>query len=326
MAAVPAQEDQQRLKQRLWLLVKVLTTGALLWYVARGLDFAALGRVLGSLSPVTVALAVLLTYAAGVLSALRWQRVLHYLGADTPLRAIVGDTLVGTTYNLLLPTSIGGDVARAVRASRRIEQKSDAWASVMFERVMGLFSLALFSCFGAFTVASGESGRQLLIASVVATVVLFVALVLAPAPLRLAARIKNLGARSLGGALEQMATSLAGPLSRPAPRLETFFWSVAYQVVSLGILAVAGLDWDEPGLYAGVFLGIPIALVGTALPITIGGFGLRESLFVAVLGLFGVGAERAFALSIIWLASNLVLALTGAAVMATERKTAPPSI
>jgi glycosyltransferase 2 family protein len=42
------------------------------------------------------------------------------------------------------------------------------------------------------------------------------------------------------------------------------------------------------------------------LPVSIGGFGIREASFIIILGLFGVGRENALASSFISLASVLI--------------------
>lgn len=63
---------------------------------------------------------------------------------------------------------------------------------------------------------------------------------------------------------------------------------------------------------------MPIALVISTAPITIGGFGLRDSLFVTVLAPFGIAADRAFALFLVWLASNLIGASVGLVLTVTK--------
>ena len=151
----------------------------------------------------------------------------------------------------------------------------------------------------------------LLAAAVAMAVALAAALAFAPAPLRLAARVSHLGARRLGEALQRVAQAFAGPLARPAARLETFGWSLLYQFVALSILLAAGLGWGEPEILRAVYLGVPIALVASMIPITIGGLGLRESLFVVVLQPFGLSADRAFALSLVWLAANVLVGVVG---------------
>ena len=298
------------MKRRLWFLLKGLLTVGLLILVLTRVDLGRLPEALGATPPSAVAAALGLTFASVLVSSWRWKRVLRYLGEDAALGEVFGDTLVGTTYNLILPTSVGGDVARAYRCGKRIRQPDNAWASVVYERVMGLLSLVLVSCVGLWGTFS-PGLQQLLAAATVMALLLAATLAFAPAPLRLAARVSRLGAHRLGEALQRIAEAFAGPLARPAARLETFGWSLVYQFVALSILFAAALPWGEPEIVRAVYLGVPIALVASMIPITIGGLGLRESLFVVVLQPFGLSADRAFALSLVWLAANVLVAVAG---------------
>ncbi len=307
------------MKRTLWVAFKILVTAALLAVLVTRVDLRTVAATLGTLSPLVIAVALLLTLGAVAVSAWRWHRVLAHLGEDVPFLALFADTLVGTTYNLLLPTSVGGDVARGIRSARRVADREHAWASVLFERVVGLLSLVLVSTVGLLYGLT-QTLLPILVAALAMAALLAGGLVLAPTPLRLAARVSAWGAKGIGEFLERLAGAFAGPLARPAARLETLGWSLVYQVVALTILVPIGWAWETPDLLRAVYLGVPIALVASTLPISLGGHGLRESLFVVVLGPFGLSPERAFALSLVWLAANLSAGLVGLVVMVGERR------
>jgi glycosyltransferase 2 family protein len=294
------------MRRRVGVVLKALLTAGLLAFVLHRLDLRALPATLRGLGSLAILLVVVLSAASVLVSAWRWHRVLGFLGETVPVRRLFLETLVGTTYNLILPTSVGGDVVRAVRVGPRARTPSHVWASVVFERVLGLLSLALVSCVGLVSTLSPDQ-HGLLAVSAAMTVGLAVALAFAPVPFRLAARLN----RRAGAALERLAAAFAGPLAGPRARLETFAWSLLYQFVALSILVAAALGWQQPHLLQAVYLGVPIVLVAATVPVTIGGLGLRESLFVVVLARFGMPPERAFALSMVWLASNLLVGLAG---------------
>ena len=121
------------MKRRVWFALKIILTIGLLLVVLRQVDLSALGEILSGLGVAPVAAAAALTIVSVAVSCWRWSRVLHYLGVETSLRGLFADTLIGALYNLILPTSVGGDVARAVRCGRRIQQADSAWASVAFK-------------------------------------------------------------------------------------------------------------------------------------------------------------------------------------------------
>lgn len=293
-------------------LLSITLVAVLLWKVPVGEALDGLA----ALSSLTVSGIVALSFAFAAVAAIRWKRVLAHLGASQPYGVLVADTLVSSTYNMLLPTNIGGDVVRALRCSRRLDRGHFAWSSVLFERLVGVVALALLAVPGLALVPGHM--RALGWAVAVAVLVSVVALVFAPAPFHLAGRVLASRAPVVAGVGESIADDLAGPLGKTVPRLETMFWSVVYQALGLGILVLVALDWGQPGMTWAIVGGVPLALILTLLPVSIAGLGVRESLFVVLLGQLGVESGRALSLALVWLASALMLALAGAVVMAFE--------
>ncbi|MBN2192225.1 MAG: flippase-like domain-containing protein [Polyangiaceae bacterium] len=297
---------------------KILVTVALLAFVLFRVDLKGVAAAIGALSGAAITAALGLTFLSVAVSAWRWHRVLDYLGEQVSPWALFGDTLVGTTYNLLLPTSVGGDVARGLRSARRVRDAEHAWASVAYERLLGLLSLAVVSTLGL-SYALSDATLPVLVTALLMAVALATLIAIAPAPLRLAARLGAGSSASLATTLRRIAEAWGGALSRPLPRLETFLWSVVYQVVALTILLPIGYDWGITNLPASLYLGVPIVLVAATLPVSLGGHGLRESLFVVVLSPFGVDASHALGLSLVWLASNLTVGIAGLGVIVAGR-------
>jgi hypothetical protein len=187
----------------------------------------------------------------------------------------------------------------------------------VFERVMGLCSLAGLALVGI-SWSDRREFRPLFVAAALMTLLLVSVLLFAARPLRaLAVRLASGRATRF---LLGLAETLEGPFAAPRARIETLAWSILYQIASLSMLAVVAAPWADSRALLGIYLGIPIALVGSIVPITLGGLGLRESLFVLVLADFGVDRERALTLSLVWLGSSLLMALAGAATTLFERE------
>jgi hypothetical protein len=303
---------RKHLLTALKLSVSALLLAAILWKVPVREALAALA----ALRPVTLGLVVLLTVLFPVIAALRWQRALSWTGARERFGPLLRDVLVSSTYNMLLPTNIGGDVVRAARCARRLSEPHHAWSSTIFERLIGVVALVLLAVPGLL-MAPGQVRELGIAVGVLAAITLAVALG-AHAPLRLASRLLVSRAPSIAGAGDRIAADLAGPLASVRARLEMMAWSALYQAVGLGILVVVVFDWGQPEMTWAILGAIPLALVLTLLPVSIAGLGVRESLFVVLLGRFGMGSERALSLAVVWLASALLTSLLGAGVMALE--------
>ncbi|MEQ1786183.1 MAG: lysylphosphatidylglycerol synthase transmembrane domain-containing protein, partial [Acidimicrobiales bacterium] len=92
--------------------------------------------------------AMSLTLAGLVLSALRWQRVLDVLGLHAGLRRLLSHYLAGQFVSNVLPTTIGGDVLRVSRLSKETGESPKTFASVVLERLTGWLVLPLISVVG----------------------------------------------------------------------------------------------------------------------------------------------------------------------------------
>jgi uncharacterized membrane protein YbhN (UPF0104 family) len=76
----------------------------------------------------------------------RWYLLVRALGLPFTLRNAVRLGLVGTFYNTFLPGSIGGDFVKAFFIAKgHPERKAAAVATVVADRLVGLFGLLLFA-------------------------------------------------------------------------------------------------------------------------------------------------------------------------------------
>ncbi|MFZ5896364.1 MAG: lysylphosphatidylglycerol synthase transmembrane domain-containing protein [Myxococcota bacterium] len=303
--------------RRLSAALRALLTLGLAYAVLRQIDFGTLKASALGVNATALLAAGFFTVVTPALGAFRWQRVLAHVSERVGFGPLVSDLLVGSAYNLVLPTTMGGDVVRALRCSRRVEHPASGYGSVVFERLLGLLALSLAAVLGALLANRGSRGTLTLFCLASLGLLLF--------GLRFAGSILNALARSLdrfarfAGRLREVAHALEGPWANPRASLEILALSLVYQVCNLSIVAVVLLGFDEPRWAVAAYLGIPLALLISSAPVTIGGFGLREALFVHILADYGVSAERALLLSMLWFVSSLLLALAGLVVLAKER-------
>ena len=69
----------------------------------------------------------------------------------------------------------------------------------------------------------------------------------------------------------------------------------------------------------------PLVVLAAAIPITIGGFGLREAAYAYLLPLAGIASQDAVALALLWWAIGAISGLAGGAVYATGNREPPES-
>jgi uncharacterized membrane protein YbhN (UPF0104 family) len=307
-------------------LAKALAAVAILALVLYKVPLADLKPRVLALRAADIALLVALTIAQVTGGVVRWGRLLTRLGERVSFAALFGDVLVGLAYNMFLPTTVGGDVVRAWRASRRVEASHRAWSTSIFERIAGLLAMAATGAIAAVfavgsVVAVPATVRWLAIAIAAALMIVFFA---ASAPFRvleklLEKRLPEPAARDLRG----IVADLAGPLAGAGPRVEALAWSLAYQALGIAFVVAGARALGAPGHETAIVVGVPLVHVLSMIPVTLGGHGLRDGLFVGVLGQLGVAPDVALGLAAQWLASSVLFAIAGAIVNVVARSATP---
>lgn len=314
-----ALDEQTTLKpRRPWVLpLRILISAAMLLIVyTRVPDFDWEGLVPEWTTATTFWLlgAAVLTVFSIVLSAVRWQQVLHAMGLHGRLRALVPLYFAGQFVSNVLPTTIGGDVLRVSRLSKENGDPPDTFASVVLERLTGWLVLPLITFFGlVINPELRELGRATSLAVIIALATLGgLALIL------FAADHPSLGGRfgtkegwrRFIGAVHVGVDKLR---HRPRAAASVIGAGLLYQFVLClaALMAAEAVGLTDLGLTP-LLAFFPAVLIAQVLPIGISGIGVREGAFIIFLTPLGVPPEQAVALGLLLYLLNLVASLLGA--------------
>jgi uncharacterized membrane protein YbhN (UPF0104 family) len=253
--------------------------------------------------------------ALGVLIAtLRWQTVLTGLDVHERLPTLLHHALAGMFVGNFLPSTVGGDVLRVRRLAAHENDTATAFASVVLDRLSGMLVLPVITLLA---LASNSGLRELGGASLLAALV-SVATLLFLAFLLVAVGHPSVGRRLTGTSRWR---EFAGAVHLGADRLRRHrpaiaglvLTAFAYQlaVVFAALLAARALHIHEVGLTAALAF-VPAVAIVQSIPISIGGFGLREGAFVVFLHPLGVSTGHAVALGLFVYALTLIVSLAGA--------------
>jgi glycosyltransferase 2 family protein len=294
--------------QRYGWIVRWLGTAAGIAYVASLINIDDVKAAGGKLSLGALVLAVALVAANVVAGAQRWRVLLTAYGAATRPDLFRATQLyfVSFFYNNYLPGAVAGDVVRGV-VTRDVFGERGATAGlavVLVERALGLFGVFLLLAVGL--AASGEAidTGSLWIWSALGIAGSFALVLCLPFARRLA--------RFLPGPLRRIAEKVPELSSA-----SSFAWAAALSVVTQVCIALAGyvlLHSIEPRVDLGAsLLIVPLAAATTFLPITVGGAGAREAVYVSLgASLFAMAKADALAASLaLWLAHLVVAAIGG---------------
>lgn len=299
----PTELPSRRSTIAAWLF-GLLVLGALITFVARRSEIAAFGRLLHDLKPRWFVLAAVLQILSQLSSAGVWYAVLRFAKSPCGLWPLLRVRLAMVFANEALPSAGLAGSAVAVRGLGREHVPGNVVVSAIVAGVMTTYAaaaIALVATIGMLQPYGRMSPRILVVAVLVSAAIVagFLAFTwrrrtLAP---RLSARLGRMP--RVAAALDTIATAPVGVLRSGA------FWTraVALQLAvllldssTLFVLLTALGTKPSPVTVFGSFM-IATAATG-AIPLP-GNLGAFEAALVAMLHLFGLRVEPAFAAALL---------------------------
>jgi uncharacterized membrane protein YbhN (UPF0104 family) len=283
------------MRQVALIAVKLLVSAALLYFASTRIDTAMIGERLNRLAPGWIAAAVAIAVLQTGLLALRWQRIAFLCGAAMPFRQAFRFSLIAVFFNQVLPSTVGGDAARLMFLARTGAGWWKAACSVLLDRFVGVLMLAMLVAAGlpwSFGLIESPIGRVVLVLIGLGSIVgaaAFLALgswqsLARWRPTRRLAELSGLARRVLfsrGPSPPIVLASLIVHLMTAA-----MAWSVAAAVAA------------PMGLAHALLLVLPVMLIATV-PISIAGWGVRESALVLAFSYAGLAESDGLIVSVL---------------------------
>lgn len=306
------------------LLLKLSISLSLLSLLLWRVDREALFSMLRSLNLMLFLTALLLYILCQLLSTYRWQLLLWAEKIWIPFQKLALFYFEGMFFNLFFPTAIGGDLVKGHRIYRYTEGEEASLASILIDRLVGL-SAVLFIALTALLSSSLNSPS--------------------PDPIVAWPILGFAGAFVLGvgGMFSRRIGSLLFPSRRwlPASRLweklGAFYRSLQRyrgHKIALGKTFCISLFLQALYVYnyylvaralgfsisLGTFyLLVPLVIVVSMIPISIGGLGVREGTMIYLFGKVGVDPASALGLSLTVFFINILSSLPGGLIFALWR-------
>jgi uncharacterized membrane protein YbhN (UPF0104 family) len=238
--------------------------------------------------------------ATQMASSLRWQILSRPLGFARPFWQYASFYFIGMFFNLVLPTSVGGDVVRAWYLDGGAGQKSRAFLSVFVDRLSGL--LVMLTLAAGATLLMPIALPAWVIAGVWASVA---AAVLGLALLPRLSRHPLLQARL--GALGAEASQCVIMTLRPS----AIFLSLFVQAGNIVLVWMVGQAIGAAVPFGYYWVVVPMVSLLTMAPLSINGLGVREGGMVLFLAPLGVPSGTAVTLAFLWFCAFSTASLLG---------------
>lgn len=311
----------QKVRKKKWFVLgmRLLFTLLLFAFLFKSLSWPALIRAFEHIHRSIALVSVVVGAGGVVLSAYQWRSLLHGEKILYDLAELIDLYMVGIAFNHFLPTGMGGDAVKALYVGRASGNSAGSASAVLMCRIIGFFSM-LFVAFPVLFFWHEHLNTMLM---------------------------EWFGLLSLiVGSLIGGGVAIVGLLPRlfkgkwsnvrifaSAIRVENALFAAAKRPRSIGIAIIYGIVFwiaailnsyvyaDALRIHASVYffcIAVPLISLVSFLPISINGYGLRESAYVYAFSTIHVSATNALLLALLLDTQVLFFGVIGGCIYFTK--------
>ena len=307
------------MRRTLLFALKIAISAALLYWAFRSVDLAALRGHFEQLDLLWAALAVAALLVQIGFAGIRWSRIATQLDLAVPPGRASRFTLIAAFFNQALPSTIGGDAMRVWLVGRADRRWKQAIYSVLVDRIAGVGYLALIVAVclpWSLERILAPEGRFAILAIGLVGVAAFPAILVIggwrPKGALAAWRLTRTAFEIAAVARQALFGRGSGPLVAGCSIIVHFLtvfsaWSLARAI------ALSPNELDFLSL-------IPPVMLIAMIPISVGGWGIRENAMVVAFGYAGIAKDQALAVSVLIGLTSLVVGAIGGAAWLSERR------
>jgi uncharacterized membrane protein YbhN (UPF0104 family) len=288
-------------------LLRLAACVTVLWFLGRRVGAAPFGDGLRAVTWQAVVAAITLTALTSVCSAWRWRVVARALGVDIGLPGAVCAYYRSLFLNSVLPGGVLGDVHRAVTHGRRAGDVVRGLRAVAWERLWGQVIQAVMTAVVLLTLPSPVRPALPYVLAGVVGVAGCAALVVRRAARRGRSRL----ARAAQTVSADLRHALLAPDVWPQLTLASVLVVAGHTVMFVIAARVAGCTAPLGELVA----LLVVVQTAAAIPLSIGGWGLREGAAAWAFAAAGLGAAAGVTVSTLYAVLTLAAVAPGAGLL-----------
>ena len=296
------------------VILKFVVSLFFIGFIGYKIDFQVAFNSLGQINIGILSIPIFIFALRNYLAAWRLKIILSITSFKTEINDLTKDYFISFFLNLFLPTSVGGDVSRGFYLTNYGVDKKNAVSAIVLERFLGLSVIFLFPSFLLLTFGNYPQELapycEFILATsalmILSTILLFTGAT--PYLLEVISRILPVKISEL----TSKTYNTIKPYGISKGQLtKAFILSFLFQ--GAGIYAthlIINSVIDLPFIVSSII--ICILLVVTILPISVGGFGVREGTFIYLMSLVNVPEETSLLISILMVMHLLIQGCFGA--------------
>jgi uncharacterized membrane protein YbhN (UPF0104 family) len=299
----------KRFRGQLLFAGKIVVSFGLLYFAVHSVNFEVLRERLGHVEAPWVAAILAALALQTALVALRWQRIAEDCGSDLSVAHAIRYTFIGAFFSQVLPSTVGGDAARMWLLAREAGAWKGAIVSVLIDRLVGLIWLAaiVLVCLPwSLALIQNPVGRTALI-------VIGIAGALAPLGLLV---FSQFGRTSFmrwapGRHIVDVSTIALRVLSPTRNGAVIALISIVVHGSTVLLLWMCARATGSPFTLLDSLLLIPPVILIAAIPVSIAGWGLRESAMIAAFTYAGLPGSDGLLASVLFGAGGFAIGALG---------------
>jgi glycosyltransferase 2 family protein len=305
-------------KRHLFLMLKIAVTTGLLYWLLSSISLNEMRSVMAPIQVHHIVIGLVLQSIALILGCLRWWILLRHVSGPIPLGKVIPSFYLGIFFNHIMPTTVGGDAIRILHMRRYTSNTKALISSTIMDRITGVMGVLIMGTTAviAFPVVSSNPGlKTILLISLIFLVGILPLLASAPFTKlvsRLTIRFQHAKKRRWLLELTSLCQSYAGAKKR---LVAAFLLTLVLQALTVLIYYMLGSAIGIQLSLPAYFACISLVFLAGALPVSLGGLGIREGVLVGLLITLGVDTRLAISLSLLYLFVYLSVSLPGGLVI-----------
>lgn len=263
-----------------------------------------------------VTVSILVALIQNFVSVFKWRVVVIAKRLKGSIYELLKFLYVGRLYNLILPTSMGGDVIRVYRLGKVNDNMERAAASVFVDRFTGMLLLLILAALSVLMSFRGSGHLFVLsLAFVLGVVVVLgwgaVDSRIAGCMERSAERLSNRFFLKIAEKFRSFQTSIRDLRGNRRFFVGIGVYSVLFYCLAVVNVWTSALAFDWQVALMDMVIAVPIIMLVMNLPVSIGGLGLMEASYTVGFELLGYSAELGLTTALLMRAKTLIDALIG---------------
>lgn len=223
---------------------------------------------------------------------------------------------ISRLYNLILPSSMGGDVIRIYRLGKVNKSIERAAASVFVERFVGMLVLLVLAAISFAFMTQGDI--RLFILSFAFVLIVTFGLGWAATDKRFVRILEYFSKRTnitfvhkVANKFEEFQNSIREVRKDKSFLFRLFAYSVVFYILAIVSVWVSALAFEQGVTFVDMVIAVPVIMLIMNLPVSIGGLGLMEASYTIAFELLGYSAELGLITALLMRAKAVMDGLIG---------------